>query len=164
MYILHSMLMLEMAEVPQDEAVEEAFERISIDTKVLLDRELGEQKVTIGKVAGNSFARTYGLYEITDENGTTEQMMPDLEFVVPRRGVRVVDTTENDAAAQILDVVTYDNDICLDVKYDDEELEHSPLYDVEDNYLENFSERQIRCVLDFNIFFFTQYFQANLVN
>lgn len=118
------MLMLEMAE------------EIPNGTLVLLYRPLGDNDVTVGEVVERD--PETGTYGITDNNGTTEMMRPGLDFVVPERGVRVVDTTEDDATAQILDVVTYDDDICLDVKYDDEELEHSPLYDVEDNYLENF--------------------------
>ena len=58
MYILHSMLMLEMAEV------------IPNGKKVLLYRLLGDDDVTVGEVAMHD--PESGTYGITDKNGTTE--------------------------------------------------------------------------------------------
>ena len=88
------MLMLEMAEV------------IPNGKKVLLYRLLGDDDVTVGEVAMHDpESGTYGITDNNQNNQTTEMLRPGLDFVVPQNGVRVVDTTEDDAAAVILDVM-----------------------------------------------------------
>ena len=121
------MLMLEMAEV------------IPNGTKVLLYRLLGDDDVTVGEVAMHDpESGTYGITDNNQNNQTTEMLRPGLDFVVPQNGVRVVDTTEDDAAAVILDVMpSYfgpGDIIRLKVQYDDQSAFNGVQWVVVENF------------------------------
>ena len=99
-------------------------EWIPIGTKVLLYRPLGKQSVTVGTVVmsdSNPLHASYGMYGISDgldTEKTSEMMRPGLDFVVPERGVRVIDNTKRIGNATVDVVQSIDGELCLNVTYD----------------------------------------------
>lgn len=92
-------------------------------TKVLLYRPLGADNVTVGEV--HLYDPERGTYEITDNGGTTEIMRPGLDFVLPRRGVQVINYRRN-AAAKILSWragMWQSGSVWLTVQYEGQDLQ-----------------------------------------
>lgn len=78
---------------------------IPLNTNVLLYRPIGERSVTVVKVAmydSNTLSGSYGCHGITDGQGTSEIMCPDLDFVALEVGAGDVENKANHRHGRVI--------------------------------------------------------------